>query len=289
MELNNPKVTHITDSQISSAGILLAETFFTDPLNQYVFPDPEERSRVLSWYFAASVREGAFLQSVYVTGEPIKGVAVWTPPGFHERTPERARHSGLDQIQRQFGPQAYQRFTGVINHLARFSSQVVPPAHWYLSLIGVFPACQGQGIGGALLAPVLLKADKEGTCCSLETFEEKTLSFYHRHGFQVVVAEIELYSQLRFWTMRRSPRTSPRPVRPLSLAGISFCPKEMKGHIGFISDDPAIMTRRNSKDIAGGQFIDRAIFHGNGCPPRNHHPHMRDLADGGASHRTNMC
>jgi ribosomal protein S18 acetylase RimI-like enzyme len=209
MELNNTRVSLIPDSQISSAGILLAEAFFADPLNQYVFPDPEERRQVLPWYFAASVREGAFLQGVYVTGEPIKGVAVWTPPGFYERMQERARHSGLDQMQRQFGPHAYQRFTGVINHLARFRSQVAPPAHWYLSLIGVSPSCQGQGIGGALLAPVLLKADKEGTCCFLETFEEKNLSFYQRHGFQVVAAEIEPYSQLRFWTMSRPPRTSP--------------------------------------------------------------------------------
>jgi len=208
MGLNNNKVTLIPDSQISSSGMLLAEAFFADPLNQYVFPDPGERRRVLSWYFAASVREGALFNGVYVTGEPIKGVAVWTPPGFHERTPERAKQSGLDQMRRQFGPQAYQRFTRVISHLARFSSHIIPPVHWYLSLIGVSPAYQGQGIGGALLAPVLLKADHEGTCCALETFEANNLSFYQHHGFQVVGSAIEPQSQLHFWTMRRSPHTS---------------------------------------------------------------------------------
>ncbi len=60
MELNNTKVTFIHDSQLSSAGMLLVEAFFADPLNQYVFPDPGERRRVLSWYFAASVREGVY-------------------------------------------------------------------------------------------------------------------------------------------------------------------------------------------------------------------------------------
>ena len=209
MGLNNTTVTFIPDSRISSAGMLLAEAFFADRLNQYVFPDPGERRRILPWYFAASVREGALLQSVYSTGEPIKGVAVWTPPGFQERTPERAKHSGLDQMQRQFGPQAYQRFTSVITHLARVSLRATPPSHWYLSLIGVSPSCQGQGIGGALLAPVLQQADTEGMFCSLETFEENKLSFYHHHGFQVFVTAIEPHSQLRFWTMRRSPRISP--------------------------------------------------------------------------------
>lgn len=209
MELNNTKVSLIPDSQISSAGTLLAEAFFADPLNQYVFPDPEERRRVLPWYFAASVLEGAFLKGVYVTGEPIKGVAVWIPPGLQERTPERKKHSSLDQMPRQFGLEAYRRFTGVINYLALFSPQALPPAHWYLSLIAVSPACQGQGIGGALLAPVLQRADNEGTFCELETFEEKNLSFYQHHGFQVGAAEIEPHSQLRFWTMSRSPRSGP--------------------------------------------------------------------------------
>jgi hypothetical protein len=42
----------------------------------------------------------------------------------------------------------------------------------------------------------------------ISTTEEKNLSFYQHHGFQVVVTAIEPQSQLRFWAMRRSPRTS---------------------------------------------------------------------------------
>ncbi len=146
------------------------------------------------------------MNGVYVTVEPIRGVAVWTPPGFHQRTPERVKQSGLDQMQRQFGPEAYQRFTRVMNRLAHFSSQVIQPTHWYLSLIGVSPSSQGQGIGGALLAPILQQADNEDIFCSLETLEEKNFSFYQQHGFQIVVTDIEPQSQLRFWIMRRSPR-----------------------------------------------------------------------------------
>ncbi len=55
MELNNKNnITLIYDPQISLAGMLLAEAFFADAFNQYVFPDPEERRRVLSWYFTKS-------------------------------------------------------------------------------------------------------------------------------------------------------------------------------------------------------------------------------------------
>jgi GNAT superfamily N-acetyltransferase len=208
LQLDDNQVTFIHDLQIIPAGILLAEAFFADPFYQYVFPDPEERRRVLPWYLTASIREGALLNSVYITSGQIKGVAVWTPPGFHERTPESAKQSGLDQMSTQFGLEAYHRFISVIDHLALFSSQVIPPTHWYLSLIGVSPTSQGQGIGGTLFAPVLQQADNEGTVCFLETFEAKTLSFYQRHAFQVAATGIEPLSQLRFWTMRRDPRAN---------------------------------------------------------------------------------
>lgn len=200
------QATLIDDSQIAAAGTLLAEAFFTDSFNTYVFPDPEERQRVLPWYFAASVREGALLKSVYAIVEQVRGVAVWIPPDLHKRTPERAKQSSLDQMRAQFGSEAYHRFISTTNYLAHCSSQVVSSAHLYLSLIGVSPSCQGKGIGGAVLAPVLRQADQEGTSCYLETFEAKNILFYQRHGFQVVVTGIEPQSQLRFWVMRREPQ-----------------------------------------------------------------------------------
>jgi GNAT superfamily N-acetyltransferase len=208
LRLDDNQITLIHDSQIMPAGIVLAEAFFADPFYQYAFPDPEERRRLLPWYLTASIREGFLLNSVYTTSGQVKGVAVWTPPGFQERTPERARQSGLDQMSTQFGLDAYHRFTSVIDHLAIFSAQVIPQTHWYLSLIGVSPTSQGQGIGGALFAPVLQQADNEGIVCFLETFEAKNLSFYRRHAFQVAATGIEPLSQLRFWTMRRDPRTN---------------------------------------------------------------------------------
>ncbi|HLG75013.1 MAG TPA: GNAT family N-acetyltransferase [Ktedonobacteraceae bacterium] len=205
MMTGDSQIVLIDALQTAAAGALLADAFFSDTLNSYVFPDPEERRRVLPWYFTASVLEGTLLNSAYATVGQMRGVAVWTPPGLHERTPERARQSGLDQMAVRFGPEAYRRFMEIIDHLEHVSSQVVPSDHWYLSLIGVSPLSQGQGIGGALLTPVLQRADVEGISCYLETFEAKNLAFYQRHGFQVVATDTEPHSQLPFWAMRRDP------------------------------------------------------------------------------------
>jgi MFS family permease len=50
--------------------------------------------------------------------------------------------------------------------------------HWYLWLLGVDPDRQGQGVGSALLAPILARADAEGLPCALETLTERNVWFY---------------------------------------------------------------------------------------------------------------
>jgi hypothetical protein len=61
-------------------------------------------------------------------------------------------------------------------------------------------------LGSALLAPVLLQADQAGLSCYLETFEQKNLLFYQRHGFEIVFAQIEPESNVPFWMMKRESR-----------------------------------------------------------------------------------
>ena len=55
--------------------------------------------------------------------------------------------------------------------------------HWYLAGIGVEPAEQRRGIGGALMAPGLEAAERAGIPCALLTNSERNLSFYEAHGF----------------------------------------------------------------------------------------------------------
>ena len=78
-------------------------------------------------------------------------------------------------------------------------STLVPSAAWR------FPRCQGQGIGRALLTPVLQMADHEGIPCYLETFVWDNVPFYEHRGFQVVDAGVEPLSQITFWAMKRLP------------------------------------------------------------------------------------
>lgn len=57
--------------------------------------------------------------------------------------------------------------------------------HHLLATLGVVAAARGRGIGSALLAPVLARADAEGVDAYLETSTERNLRFYARLGFEV--------------------------------------------------------------------------------------------------------
>ena len=58
--------------------------------------------------------------------------------------------------------------------------------HWYLPLLGVDPARQGQGLGSALLKHALAHCDAEGLPAYLESSNIKNVPLYERHGFEVL-------------------------------------------------------------------------------------------------------
>lgn len=57
--------------------------------------------------------------------------------------------------------------------------------HWYLSMLGVDPSRQGQGLGAALLKEGLRRCDADGLPAYLESSSPKNVPLYERHGFEV--------------------------------------------------------------------------------------------------------
>lgn len=55
--------------------------------------------------------------------------------------------------------------------------------HWYLSIVGVRPGLQGQGLGTRVLAPMLDRCDRLGIATYLESSNPRNHSLYHRLGY----------------------------------------------------------------------------------------------------------
>ncbi len=200
-----PTIVSLNEADLLAAAAGLARAFQEDPLQTYVFPDPAERAARSPGHFAPLLRYGLRFGEVLTTTRPSDGAAVWLGPDAWEVTPERAAAAGLDDLPVVMGEAAAERFFSVLATVDPYHHSDVPAGHWYVMVVGVAPEAQGQGIGRALLQPIIDRADAACQPCYLETAQPNNVAFYEHLGFQRVVDAVEPRSGLRMLTFRRDP------------------------------------------------------------------------------------
>jgi GNAT superfamily N-acetyltransferase len=194
----------LEETQIVAAGRTLARAFHDDPLQMYVFPDPEERAQRSPAQFSALVCQGSLFGEVFAT-ERMTGISAWMPPGT-VTTFEQASQTGFQELPRLMGNAAFERLGRVLDYLSDAHRQGLPAEHWYLMIVGVLPELQGRGHGQALLEPLMARADAASMSICLDTAQPKVKPFYERLGFRRAIETVDPRSGLRFWTYQRDPR-----------------------------------------------------------------------------------
>jgi GNAT superfamily N-acetyltransferase len=193
-----PRVRPARPGEAERLAALLARAFRDDPFHRWLFPREADLERASARSFAVliarSLREGA----VYTT-EACEGAAVWQPPA--PALARRARQLGLALVML---PLLRARVL-VAAKAAPLAALRPRAAHWYLAALGTEPARQRRGVGGALLAPVLARCDAEGLPAYLEASRAENVSFYERHGFELV-GEFQVAGGPTLWRMQRAPR-----------------------------------------------------------------------------------
>src|SRR5581483_2990000 len=188
-------------SQLADASAVLARAFQDDPAWVWLFPDTERRERLLPWLFRVGFEVTA--ADVYATAGEIRGAARWQPPGratIHVGATLRALLATPLRIGAATG-----QFLAYGRAVEALRADVAKGPHWYLAGIGVDPAAQGQGIGGALMQPGIDAAAKAGLPTVLLTNNEANLSFYERHGFVVLKQSETPKGGPKAWAMVRRP------------------------------------------------------------------------------------
>jgi GNAT superfamily N-acetyltransferase len=97
------------------------------------------------------------------------------------------------------------RFGGALDHITKAHGAQAPPQHWYLMIVGVLPEFRGHGLGAALIAPVLKRADAEKVPVCLDTAQPKVGPLYARLGFRQTQESVDPASGVRFWAYQRDP------------------------------------------------------------------------------------
>ncbi|MEU8788610.1 GNAT family N-acetyltransferase [Streptomyces sp. NPDC048643] len=186
---------------------LLDEAFQDDPVSGWVFPDPAHRLATHHKLMAA------FADVVLAEGrvdlaEDGSACALWLDVPAVD-------HGGADgEAQDEDGPAQLRAAVDPENErvelIGRLTAEVHPSgrAHAYLWMIAVSPERQGEGLGGALLEPVLDRCDREGLAAYLEASNARSRALYERLGFVVTGGPLDLPDGPRMWPMWREPRTA---------------------------------------------------------------------------------
>lgn len=143
------------------------------------------------------------------TTQDAAAAALWAPPDGWRTTAREdlALSRGL------LHPQLVMRLPMVVWGLLGME-RVHPerPPHWYLAVLGTEPGRQGEGLGSAVLRPVLEQCDEDGVAAYLESSNERNNDFYARHGFRVT-GEVRMPRRgPAIWTMWREPQPLRRAV-----------------------------------------------------------------------------
>jgi ribosomal protein S18 acetylase RimI-like enzyme len=194
--MTTPTIKTVTLSNADQAVGTVVLAFSADPAARWLYPDPHQYLIDFPSFVRAFARKAFEYNSAYHI-DGYLGAALWLPPDIH---PDENALAAL--LQRSIPAENQQEIFAFIKQMD--SSHPSEP-HWYLPMIGVDPAKQGQGYGSALLKHALERCDAEGKLAYLEASSAKSVPLYRRHGFELV-GTIQVGSSPPLFPMLREPR-----------------------------------------------------------------------------------
>jgi ribosomal protein S18 acetylase RimI-like enzyme len=194
-------VVRLDESRLGEASDVLARAFNDDPAWVWLIPDDEKRRELLPWLFRVGFDLTA--ADLWTTEGIVRGAARWVPPG---RSPMRVGPTLKALVTTPFRlGSAIAPFFAYGRAVEALRAEVMPGPHWYLAGIGVDPSAQGRGIGAALLQPGVHAAARARLPAVLLTNNQANLTFYGRHGFEVVGERATPKNGPNAWAMVKAP------------------------------------------------------------------------------------
>jgi ribosomal protein S18 acetylase RimI-like enzyme len=176
---SNPR--RANDADVPALARLFAAAFAADPVFDWIARRGPKRAQGLERFFFWVLKTRAVPFGEVWLADDGGAAAAWLPPdapaspgGFFEQLrllPMFVRLCGIPRLGRG-------------SALADAMEKHHPKdPHYYLSFVAVAPRLQGMGLGSAILAATLRRADAEGWNAYLENSNPKNTRLYERHGF----------------------------------------------------------------------------------------------------------
>jgi GNAT superfamily N-acetyltransferase len=194
--MSETTVRTATSADQESAVDTVVLAFAADPIARWCWPDSRQYLTTMPSFTLAFGGRAFAHDSAHCTAD-CAGAALWLPPHVH---PDEDTLGGI--VERTVSGSTRGDLLAVMEQMAKYH-----PAepHWYLPLIGVDPAHQGEGYGGALLTHALQRCDRDQTPAYLESANPRNVTLYLRHGFKAI-GRIQVGSSPPMVPMVRDPR-----------------------------------------------------------------------------------
>jgi GNAT superfamily N-acetyltransferase len=199
-------ILQLQPTQIDRASEIAAAAFAEDPMFGYLIPKDSQRLPALTWLMGKAISYSTQYGHTHTTPD-LQGIAAWLPPGGFSLHPRQLWQMfwqlQLYALPWQVGWSNLGRWLDVLAATERAHQRDMGDSpHWYLGIMVVHPASQGQGVGSRLLEPVLQRAKDEGLPCYLVTFTEPAVRFYLKNGFKILRREQPAANAPPFWTLQ---------------------------------------------------------------------------------------
>ena len=197
-------VRRATFDDIPAMAGTLARAFARDPFYSFLAGNAPERSQRMRDGWSGILRFGSARLAETYTTDDHAGVALWIPPG-HNGPSLLESIRLLRPVARLAGWRRLRTVSTAIQALEARHRHHAPVPHFYLSVLGVEPARQGEGVGTALMEPVLARCDRDRIPAYLETATGRNVLLYERLGFDVVEELTLPKTDVHGWLMLRPP------------------------------------------------------------------------------------
>lgn len=186
------------------AARTLGRAFVDDPMFVTTLRDPVRRVAALPLLFRAMACQTADHGLIDLEADG-RGAALWIDGRHCDVNASQVVRYGFVRSGLAGGIGDMLRLQAVQADITRSHRRIMGDRpHAYLFALGVDPACQGQGVGSALLRTGCDRVDSLGMPAYLETNLPQNVRLYERHGF--VVRGQQRRHGFETWFMERPAR-----------------------------------------------------------------------------------
>lgn len=166
--------------------------------------DEKTKTTIMLKYMNFSISDAYKYGKVGIYTDMDHGASLWAIPLTKELSTSQKEEKNTFYTS-LFGESAYAILKSIGEYMTIQNSKYITDDMWYLSILGVNPSYQNQGLGKKLVEPILKEADNLKIATYLETFTLQNNSFYKRLGYEVVASIKEPTINKEYNLMIRHP------------------------------------------------------------------------------------